>query len=573
MPAYDNSAIAAKLDLYADLLEISGADKYRFLAYRKAANSIRAWAEPASDLAAAGRLTEVSGVGPKMAVVVADVISRGSFSELDALAENYPFSLAEVMRVPGVGPKRALALFERLDITSVSQLQDALAQGKVERLGGFGTKTAAKIAESLASYLSRCKRTPLATALPAAQNAVAAIRRLPGVERAEIAGSIRRRTDTVGNIDIVAASDDPLRVIDDVTRLPLVEQTVDRSDRWVTVELHDGMELALRVVPPQSFGVALSHWTGNIAFNLELAKLVEERSVAVQGEQADGAPARTEEELFELLGIPVIAPELREDGEIVRAAASGSLPRLLDIGDVRGDLQTHSTFTDGKTSLAANRAVAAELGYEYFAATDHAYALRMVGGLDLEDLQRQWDEIDELNATRSGQPLILKGIELNIGEEGELDYDDEILVKFDITLASLHSGWDQDEATITERLLRAIRHPLVDVIAHPTGRILGRRDPMRLDMAAVLEACGETGTIMEINSYPDRLDLSAEHIKLGRKYGVRFSLGTDAHAAEQMSYMPYGVGQARRGAVTPSELLNAQPWEIAKTWLKRSRLR
>ena len=257
-------------------------------------------------------------------------------------------------------------------------------------------------------------------------------------------------------------------------------------------------------------------------------------------------------------------------GEI-ELATEHALPQLVTLDDIRGDLQSHSTATDGKNTLAENRAAAAALGYEYFAATDHALNLRMVGGLDAAALERQWAEIDELNATAEG-PRILKGIELNIADDGSVDYDEDVLSRFEIVLASLHSGWDQDEATATKRLLTAISNPWVDVIAHPTGRIIGRRDPIRLDMEAVLSAAGETGTIMEINSYPDRLDLSAEHVRLARRYGVRFSLGTDAHAAEHFGYMRYGVAQTRRGLVTGDELVNAQPWAVARTWIKRAPL-
>ncbi len=293
--------------------------------------------------------------------------------------------------------------------------------------------------------------------------------------------------------------------------------------------------------------------------------------VDAEGNEVERVGGADEAEVYDLLGLAVPDPEMRWGLDEIELAASGKLPVLVTLEDVLGDLQCHSTFTDGKTTLAANREVARELGYQYLAATDHAYDLRMVGGLDVSEIERQFAEIEELNALDDGGPRMLKGIELNIGDDGSVDYPDEVLARFDIALASLHSGWDQDEAIVTNRLLNAIANPFVDVIAHPTGRILGRRDPMKLNMEAVLEAAGETGTIMEINSYPDRLDLSAEHIRLGRKFGVRFSLGTDAHAAEQLRYMRYGVAQARRGLVTKEELLNAQPWDVARTWLKRTK--
>ncbi|MBI5230578.1 MAG: DNA polymerase/3'-5' exonuclease PolX, partial [Coriobacteriales bacterium] len=317
--------------------------------------------------------------------------------------------------------------------------------------------------------------------------------------------------------------------------------------------------------------------TGNKDHNVELREVAKKLGMKVNeygvfdastGERLAGA---TEEEVYGILGLPVPPPEIRRAIGEIDAARAGELPRLVTVEDVRGDLQSHSTFTDGRNTLRSNRDMATELGYEYLAATDHAYELRMVGGLDLEDLEKQWAEIDALNADGTGA-RILKGIELNVADDGSLDYDDEVLARFEIVLASLHSGWDQDEATVTKRTLAAIESPWVDVIGHPTGRVIGRRDPLPINMEAVLEAAGETGTIMEINSYPDRLDLSAEHIMLARRHGVRFSLGTDAHAAEQLRYMPYGVAQARRGWVTCEELVNTRPWEEVAASLKRAKL-
>lgn len=563
MPAYDNMAVAARLDLAAALLELSGADKFRFLSYRKAATAIRAWPEQVATLAEQDRLTEIPGVGDKMASNVAQIVARGSFAALDDLAATVPPTLAEVMRVPGVGPKRAMLLHQKLGVSTLDDLADALADGRVARVGGVGAKTADKIASGLEAHRRHSARTPLAVALPVARQLLRDVVALPGVLHASEAGSVRRREDTVGNIDLVAATDEPAATLDAFEALPAIERVTERAATAVEAELHDGMAVRLTVAPPSGYGTVLQRQTGNLAHNVALEARAREVSVDLAEPLADEAG------VYSRLGMAAPAPELRWGADELERAATGTLPRLVTIDDIRGDLQSHSTFTDGKTSLAANRAVAAELGYEYFAATDHAYELRMVGGLDVADIERQWAEIDELNA--SAGPRILKGIELNIADDGSLDYDDEVLAHFDVVLASLHSGWDDDAATITARLITAIEHPLVDIIAHPTGRIIGRRDPMRLDMDAVFAAAGETGTIMEINSYPDRLDLSAEHLRLARAHGVRFSLGTDAHAAEQFRYMPYGVGQARRGMVTPDELINAYPWDVARTWLKRNR--
>jgi DNA polymerase (family 10) len=568
MPAYDNAAIAAKLELMADLLEIAQADRFRVLSYRKAAGAIRAWPEQAAALANTGRLCEIPGVGAKMAVNIEQVVSRGSFDALDEVAKTVPPTLAEVTRIPGVGPKRAARLAERLGVATLEDLERELASGAVARLGGFGDKTAEKIAAGLDAHRRHRARVPIGDALPAAEAFLADVCAVDAVERAAIAGSVRRREETVGNIDLVVQATDRAEASSALSALPAVEHVLGAGANVdIRLEMHDGLEVRVYFAQPDNYGAALRYYTGSVAHNAELA------AHAAATHTGPDACAPSEEALYGSLGMQVPPPEIRWGSGEVALAAAGELPELVTLADVRGDLQSHSTYTDGKTTLEQNQALAAQLGYEYFAATDHAYALRMVGGLSVSDLERQWAEIDELNArgAEQGLPRILKGIELNVGPNGELDYDDDVLARFEIVLASMHSGWDEDEATATRRIIAAISHPLVDVIAHPTGRVIGRRDPIRIDVDAMLEAAGETGTIMEINSYPDRLDLSAEHIRLARSYGVRFSLGTDAHSAEQMRFMPYGVAQARRGLVTASELLNAQPWDTARTWLKRYR--
>jgi DNA polymerase (family 10) len=583
MPAYDNMAIAAKLDLAADLLEIAGADKFRFLGYRKAATALRASPEQAAALANAGRLTDIPGVGEKMASHIEEIIRRGSFEGLDVVSQQVPPSLAEVMQIPGVGPKRAALLFEKLGVTTVDQLTAALDDGRVANLRGFGPKTAENIAAGLSAFQRHHERTPIQIALPVAEQLARELAAAqPGILQIEPAGSVRRREETIGDIDLLAASNDAAGAIAAFTSLPAVERIVAAGDTRAAVELHDGVQVDLRVVPPESFGAALQYFTGNKNHNIELRNYAKKRHLKVneygvfrvddEGRELERVGGTTEDEVYSFFGMQTPPPEIRWGTGELELAAGHDLPELVTLADIRGDLHSHTTATDGRSTLRANRDEAAQLGYEYLAATDHALNLKMVGGLDSAALEKQWAEIDALNANFDG-PRILKGIELNIADDGSVDYDEDMLARFDIVLASLHSGWDQDEATATKRVLTAAENPWVDVISHLTGRIIGRRDPIKLDVEAVLAAAGETGTIMEINSYPDRLDLSAEHIRLARKYGVRFSLGCDSHAAEQMRYMRFGVAQARRGMVTRTELLNAQPWDVARTWLKRAKQR
>ncbi len=582
MPAFDNTAVAGKLELCADLLELSGADKYRFLSYRKAANAIRAWPEQVAALANEGRLTEIPGVGAKMADNVEQIVRTGSFAVLEEVSSSVPPTLAQVMRIPGVGPKRAALLHDKLCVATIDDLEREVAAGRVAALGGFGAKTAASIAQGIEAFRRHSERTPIGIAQPVAEALVAELRSAVPTATVEVAGSVRRREETVGDLDLVAASGDPAAVIAAFTALPAVERVLAAGDTRSSIELHDGIHVDLRVVAPDQYGAAMQYFTGNKDHNIALRERAKRSGlhlneygvfeIAPDGAEGRRIAGNTEDGVYAALGLATPEPEIRWGRDEIELAEAGDLPRLVTLADVRGDLQSHSVATDGTSTLAENRAVAAELGYEYLAATDHAYRLRMVGGLDLAGLEEQWAHIDELNAQGEG-PRILKGIELNIDDDGGVDYDDDVLARFDIVLASVHSGWDQDEATVTARVLTAIENPWVDIIAHPTGRVLGRRDPLRINVAAMLEAAGETGTIMEINSYPDRLDLSAEHVRLARTFGVRFSLGTDAHEAGQLRYMSYGVNQARRGLVTAEELLNAQPWSVARTWLKGWRLR
>ncbi len=575
MPEFDNQAIASILDDMGDLLEISGADRFRVLSYHKAAGAVRVWPEDLTAMAGEERLTEIPGVGAKIAAAISEIARRGTFQELEALAAEFPSSLVRVMQVSGVGPKRARALHDALGVSSLDDLDAALASGKVAVLPGFGAKSASNISAGLETYRRHHERLLLSEALPLAERLVSDLTAAGPVVRAQYAGSLRRMQETIGDIDILAASDDPAAVMAAVRDLPVVARVLASGETKTSVMTTSGLQADVRVVAPGEWGAALQYFTGSKEHNVRVREIAKAAGLKVNeygvfridtGEKVAGA---SEEEVYAAIGMDTPPPEIRTDLGEIEAALAHDLPALVGIFDVKGDLQSHSVATDGRSTLEENRAVAAELGYEYIAATDHALRLRMVGGLDLDALERQWEEIERINETPG--PRVLKGIELNIDDTGGVDYPDEVLARFEICLASLHSGWGQPREKGTGRLLHAMENPFVDVIAHPTGRVLGRRDPIDLDMEAVFAKAGETGTIMEINSFPDRLDLSDTHIRQARRHGVRFSLGTDAHQAEQLRHMPYGVATARRGWVVPGEMLNAQPWDVARTWLKRAR--
>lgn len=579
MPEFDNVAIASLFDTMGDLLEISGADRFRCLSYHKAASAVRAWPEQLSVLAEEGRLTEVPGVGRKLAAAVEQVLSTGTFAEYEALTERYPATLAGVVKVPGVGAKRARLLFDALGTVSVDDLERALAEGRLAGVPGLGARTIGAIASGLETYRQHTARTLLQDALPLAERVVAALERFPPVREASVAGGVRRMEETVEDVLVLASSNDAEAVVAGVGALPFVTRVLAVSEGSTELMTTAGLRVDVRVVEPPSYGAALRQATGSGEHDLALAERAASLGLSVNERgvfraKTDGSPGErvagaTEEEVYAALGMDVPPPETREGLGEVEAAAERTLPTLVELADIRGDLHSHTDSTDSRSSLEENRDRAAGLGYEWIAITDHAQDLRMVRGLSVDDLERQWERIDSLNDTAG--PKLLKGIELNIGPGGRVDYPEGVLARFDLCVASLHSGWGEERAEMTARLLAVMDNPYVDIIGHPTGRILGRRDPIPLDMEAVLAKAGETGTVMEVNAYPDRLDLSAEHVRLARRYGVRFALGCDAHHAEQMAFMRFGVAVLRRGWAGPGEVLNCLSAESLLAALKRVR--
>ncbi|MHB8762088.1 MAG: DNA polymerase/3'-5' exonuclease PolX [Coriobacteriia bacterium] len=575
MPEYDNATIGGMLDDFGDLLEIAGADRYRTLSYHKAAHAIRAWDEDITRTAAEGRLGEIPGVGAKLGAVISSIIARGSFPEFEEVAQSLPASITELMRVSGVGPKKAKALYEERGVASVNDLAEALEEGRLEGLPGFGAKTIDNVRAGIERYRAISARMLLADALPLAERLAASLDELPVVEAASLAGSIRRMKETVGDVDVLVASRDPAAVMEAVRLLPMVTSVVASEETKTSVLTASGRQADVRVVAPESWGAALQYFTGSAGHNVRLREIAKARSLKISeygvfdatGSRVAGV---TEEDVYAVLGMPLMPPEIRENTGEIDLALRGELPELVTAGDIRGDLHSHTPATDGKSSLEKNRQRAAELGYEYLGCSDHAYDLRMVGGLDLSQLEEQWDEIDTLNALGDG-PVLLKAIELNIDDEGGVDYPHDVLARFDYCIASLHHGFGQPREKATQRLLRAMENPYVDIIGHPTGRLLGRREPFDLDMEAVVAKAAETGTALELNAHPERLDLNDVHLRLARKAGVSICISTDAHDATHFSFLKWGVATARRGWIGPADVLNAQPLDVLVARLKRNR--
>jgi DNA polymerase (family 10) len=577
MPAYDNAAIANALDDFGDLLEIAGEDRYRFLSYHKAAHAVRAWDEDIMSTALAGRLTQIPGIGAKIAATIESLMKSGVFPGMDEVTARVPASVIELTRIPGLGPKKAKVLFDELAVASIDDLEEAIAEGRLAGLPGFGAKTVENIAEGIERYRTISERILLADALPLAEKLAEELRALPGVAEATYAGSIRRMKETVGDIDVLVAADDGAAVMAAVRELPVVTDVIGSGETKTSVMTTSGRQADVRVVAPECWGAALQYFTGSAEHNVHVREVAKARGLKVNEygvfrvETGERLACATETEVYAALGMAVMPPEVREDTGEIEPALEGRVPDLVTATDIRGDLHSHTIATDGRSTLEENRARAAELGYEYLGCSDHAYNLRMVGGLSLDDLERQWAHIDELNALGDGGPRLLKGIELNIDDEGGVDYPPEVLERFDYCIASLHAGFSQPREQATRRLLVAMENPHVDIIGHCTGRLLGRRDPFDLDMEAVIAKAAKTGTIMELNAHPERLDLNDVHLRMARKLGVRIAINTDAHEARQFSHIRWGIATARRGWVSAAEVLNAQPLEVMRSWLKRNR--
>ena len=576
MPAYDNAAIATALDDFGDLLEIAGEDRYRFLSYHKAAHAVRAWDEDIMSTALAGRLTEIPGIGAKIAAVISSILKAGTFPEFAAVAERVPASVIELIRIPGLGPKKAKVLFDELAIASIDDLEEAITGGRLAGLAGFGEKTVENVRAGIERYRTLSARILLADALPLAEKLADELRALPGVVDAACAGSIRRMKETVGDIDVLVAAEDGAAVMAAVRELPVVTGIVATGESKTSVMTTSGRQADVRVVPPASWGAALQYFTGSAEHNVRVREIAKGRGLKVSEygvfRVADDAllASATEEDVYSALGMAIMPPEVRENAGEIELALEGRVPDLVTLADIRGDLHAHTVATDGRSTLEQNRARAAELGYEYLGVTDHAYDLRMVGGLDLAALEEQWRRIDELNALGDGGPRLLKGIELNINDDGGVDYPPEVLARFDFCIASLHAGFSQSREQATRRLLMAMENPYVDIIGHPTGRLLGRRDPFDLDMETVIAQAAATGTALELNAHPERLDLNDAHLRMARKAGVRIAIDTDAHEAMQFSHMRWGVATARRGWQSPADVLNTAPLGDLLASLKRA---
>lgn len=559
-----NDQVAALLYEYAELIALTGGDAFRARTYEKAARAIGGHHADLADTDP----TTIPGVGASTAAKVAEALATGTFRQLEDLRAKVPAGVRQLADIPGVGPKKAVALYRELGISNIDELERALDGDKLAGLRGFGRKTADNIRAGIALLRGTGGRVTMDVALALARQVLDA---LP-VERKAYAGSLRRGRETIGDVDILAASTEPGPVMAAFTALPFVTEVIAHGEKKTSVRTTAGLQVDLRVVPPESWGAALQYFTGSKAHNVAVREIAVSKGLKLSeyglfdAESGDLIVADTEEAVYARLGLDWVPPALREDTGEVQAARRHELPRLVELADLRGDLHTHTNLTDGVAPMSEMVAAAAARGYEWYAVTDHAPELYMQR-MTLEKARAQRAALRDLQARTPGIRL-LHGSELNIAPDGSVDWPEEILAEFDICVASVHSAFTLPRDVQTRRVVRAIENPRVHVIGHLTGRLIGRREPIDLDLDAVFAAAARTGTVLEVNGGPDRLDLRDEHIRWAKRHGVRFAIDSDAHSVPQLGFVEYAVRTAQRGWLTPDDVVNTWDYERVGQWLR-----
>ncbi len=558
-----NAQIAQVFDEIADLLELKGENPFRIRAYRRAALNVGGASQ---DLAALSEeeLAALPGIGKDLAGKIRQHAATGRIDLHDALKKEIPAGLLDILRVPGIGPKTAKMLFEKRGVKSVDDLEALAREGKLAGLPGIQEKSEENIRKGIALLKRLGERQPLGKVLPLARQIVDLLRAAVPSGAFELAGSIRRFRETIGDVDVLAAGKDKEAIASAFVRLPVFADILEKGPTKCSARTAEGLQVDLRVVERESFGAALQYFTGSKAHNIKLREMASRRGLKIneygvfREKDARRLGGAEEKDVYAALGLPFIPPELREDGGEIEAARDGALPDLVDLGDIRGDLHVHTKWSDGSHDLDAIVAAAREKGYRYIAVTDHSKGLGVAHGLDEKRLGEQVALIDRANA-KLRDFRILKGTEVDIRSDGSLDLPDDALRALDIVVASIHSGFRQPREQITKRLVAAIRNPLVSVIAHPTGRLLGEREAYDVDMDAVFREAARRGTAMEINSYPMRLDLSDAHAREAKRRGIPIVISTDTHVRTQLDFMAYGVAIARRGWLGKKDVLNTMP--------------
>jgi len=560
---FHNTEIADALDEIADLLELQSANPFRIRAYRNGARTVRGLGMEVAEMLAEGRdLSELPSIGKELATKLRCLAETGTVPLLDELHREVPAIATELLHLSGLGPKRVRALYEDLEIHSIEQLKRALVDGRVDELPGFGPKLVTSLKDSLAAKAEHPRRFKRAEVRGIVEPLVAYLEASPGVERVTVAGSYRRCQETVGDIDILATAEETKPIMDRFVAYPEVAKVLAEGPTRSTVVLRSGIQVDIRIVPAESYGAALHYFTGSKAHNIAVRQMGQKRGLKVneygvfKGKKK--IAGETELSIYELFGFPYIEPELRENRGEFEAARAGKLPKLVERRDLRGDLHAHTTATDGHDSLEAMAKAARERGFEYLAITEHSRHLTVAHGLDPRGLAQQIEAIDRLNAKGAGVRL-LKGIEVDILEDGTLDLPNEILARLDLVVGAIHSKFNLSRERQTERILRGMQHRFFTILAHPSGRLIEERPPYDVDLPRIIRAARERGSFLELNAHPDRLDLSDVHCRMAKEASVLVSIASDAHRTSDFDDLQYGIDQARRGWLEKRDVLNTRP--------------
>jgi|LakMenEpi03Aug12_release.lakeMendotaPanAssembly.Ray.scaffolds.fasta_scaffold03686_5 DNA polymerase (family 10) len=561
----DNEWIASHFDEMAELLEIRGESTFRLRAYRNGAKAIRDLPESITAILADPQrnLTDIPGIGDAISQKCRTLVQTGKIPQLEELRQEVPPELLQIMRVPGLGGKRAKTLYETLGIKSIEELRLACLQNKVRQIKGFAAKTEQAILSSLKLLESASKRTLLSEADSLVEALRSHLLKLKSIQQLEFAGSYRRGKETVGDLDILLVSAHPDEAMDCLQQFPRLQEVIARGDTKMSIRVSNSFQVDMRVVPAESFGAALQYFTGSKEHNVEIRGRAKKMGLRIneygvyREEDLDHPVAgTTEESVYAAVHLPWIPPEMRESRGEIEMAEQGRLPNLITYADLRGDLHMHTTATDGQNTLEEMVAAAQARGWEYIAITDHSQRVSVARGLDGPRLRKQWQEIDQLNKKLAGAFWIFKGIECDILEKGGMDLPDDVLAEADWVLASVHFGQQQSREQITDRILGALRHPSVCAVAHPTGRLLGRRPPYQVDLDAVMQAAQEYGKLLELNSNPARLDLNDVHCQMAVARGIPLVINSDAHAIANFDLLKFGIQTARRAHIQPSAVWN-----------------
>jgi len=555
-----NYEIADIFDKIADALEFKGDDSFRIGAYRKAARILREYSEDIEEVWEKGEIQKIPGIGKGMAEKIEEYLKSGKMKKYEEAIEGIPQELLQLLEIPNLGPKTLNLAYTKLGVKNLNDLERVIENGELAKLFGMGVKKVENIKKGIELYKQGKERIPIGVALPIVEEIIKELKKY--TEKIEPAGSLRRMKETIGDIDILASGRDNIEIIEKFTTLPMIKEILAKGDTKASVIVKtNNLQVDLRVVDSSCFGAALQYFTGSKAHNIKLRTLAKEKGLKIseygifKGERK--IAGKTEEEIYKTLGLVWIPPELREDRGEIEAALENKLPILVKEEDIKGDLHVHSKYSDGVETIEEIAIAGKNLGYEYIGISDHSKTSKIAGGLDEETLKKRNEEIDRINAKIKGI-RILKGMEVDILGDGSLDYSDKILEELDFVIAAIHQGFKKN---VTERIKKAIESPYVDIIAHPTGRLLSGREGYEIDIEEVIEYASKFNVVLEINCYPDRLDLNDIHILKAKKKNIKFSLGTDSHNIGMLKYIRFGIGIAKRGWLTKEEILNTYKWE------------